>query len=96
MAEEKFQKASQRAPSVPRKEGRSDSGFSVKASPFNPVKLELGYLLLVGVLLFLVIHRITEDPWQQIVVLFIYGLASMLWLVYRIRVVSRQQDKQEE
>jgi hypothetical protein len=95
---------SKRAHSVPRNDDQIDTeisaengqmkkqGLSVDASPFNPVKLELGYLLLIGILLFIVIHRLSDNLLQQVTILFIYGLISMLWLVARIRKVTRQQQ----
>jgi hypothetical protein len=95
---------SKRTHSVPRNDDQIDTeisaengqmkkrGLSVNASPFNPLKLELGYLLLMGILLFIVIHRLSDNLWQQVVILFIYGLVSMLWLVARIRKVIRRQQ----
>lgn len=100
MIDEHSQGDDKRAHSVPRNEAQIDTaeakGFAVKASPFNPVKLELGYLLFVGVLLILVIHRITDNLWQQLTILLIFGVVAMLWLIHRVRQVVRQQTKVQE
>ena len=100
MTEEHSQENSKRAPSVPRNEAQIDTtpakGFTVKASPFNPVKLELGYLLVVAILLMLIIHRVTDSRGIQILVLMTYSSTAMGWLIYRIRGVVRQQQQGKE
>ena len=93
MTEEKFQDESKRAHSVPRNEARGDSGFSVKASPFNPVKLELGFILLFAFFLLMIIHRITEDSFMQLTILTLFGISGMGWLIFRARQVVHQQKK---
>ena len=93
MTEEKFQDESKRAHSVPRNEARGDSGFSVKASPFNPVKLELGFILLFAFFLLMVIHRIAEDSFTQLAILTLYGICGMGWLIVRTRQIVHHQKE---
>jgi hypothetical protein len=71
--------------------------FSVAASPLNPVKLDLGVILCVAPLLWLVLSRIGASPALQILVLAGYGCAGMVWLLVRTRAVVRraQGDVQE-
>ena len=61
--------------------------FGVNASPFNGIKLELGIILIVGVLIMLLIHFRVENIITQIVCLSAYGLAGMVWLLLRTRVI---------
>jgi len=95
MTEENSQDNDKRAHSVPCNEAQIDTtaakGFSVKASPFNPVKLELGIILLMGLLLILVVHRISDNVSEQLVILLGFGVISMFWLIRRIRQVVQQQ-----
>jgi len=60
-------------------------GIRVPASPFNRVKLELGIILLLGLLLWLAADSITADADAQIGLLAGFGLAGMAWLVLRTR-----------
>ena len=96
MTEENFQDESKRAHSVPRNDARGDSGFSVNASPFNPVKLELGFILLFGFFLLLIIHRITDDGTAQLAILGLYGLVGMARLIYRTRKVQDTGGNEED
>lgn len=66
------------------------AGFTVGASPFNPVKLELGIILILGVVLF-VIHDVWITVWWgQVAVLLSYSLTAALWLIKRTRQISAQ------
>ncbi|MEK6747823.1 MAG: hypothetical protein AABY83_01285 [Pseudomonadota bacterium] len=60
-------------------------GFSVQASPFNPIKFELGIILIIGLLLVLVIERITPRGVLQLLGLWVYAMAGVAWLSWRIR-----------
>jgi hypothetical protein len=63
---------------------------AVESSPLNGVKLELGIILLIGLLLLLVQERITDSLRFQFLLLTAYGVAAMLWIVWRTRrVVAR-------
>ena len=99
MTEENSQDNDKRAHSVPCNEAQIDTaakGFSVRASPFNPVKLELGIILLMGLLLILVVHRISDNMAEQLVILLVFGVISMFWLIRRIRQVVQQQTHSSE
>lgn len=73
----------------PRNIPQSATGFTVAASPFNGVKLELAVIFCVGVLLLLLQGRITSNSLLQLGLLAGYGAASMLWILYRVRRVVR-------
>ncbi|MEJ2143141.1 MAG: hypothetical protein P8Y24_12455 [Gammaproteobacteria bacterium] len=95
MTEENFQDESKRAPSVTRNDAQGDRGFSVKASPFNPVKVELGFILLIALLLIFSVHRVSENSAMQLAILSVYGLCGMGWLVFRIRQVEHRLKNKE-
>lgn len=65
-------------------------GFTVAASPLNSVKLELAVICCGGVLLLLLQERITSNSLLQLGLLAGYGVASMLWILYRVRQVVRK------
>jgi hypothetical protein len=71
---------------------RSNPGrrrFSVASSPLNPVKLDLGLIVFVAALLWLVLARVGVSPTLQILALAGYGCAGMVWLLARTRAVVR-------
>ena len=68
----------------------SDSAFSVAASPFNAIKLELVIILIVGFVLWLVLNSITNNDLTHIAVLFLYSTGGAIWLSLRVRRVVRQ------
>ncbi len=61
------------------------SAFSVAASPFNPVKLELVVLLIIGFVLWLVLNSITDSDLTHVAILFLYSVSGAAWLSLRIR-----------
>ncbi len=65
-------------------------GFTVAASPFNPVKLDLGIISVVAVVVWFAHTRVTEAPLGQLLILLSYGLLAMAWLVWRVRRISRR------
>ena len=69
---------------------QNSRGFTVAASPFNSVKLELAVICCVGVLLLLLQERITRDSLLQFALLAGYGCISMLWVFYRVRQAVRK------
>jgi hypothetical protein len=78
----------------------SRKGFGVAASPLNQVKMELGVVLFLGFVLWLAADSITASITTQLLLLFVYGLISACWLVYRTRRVLerwkvQQWDEQE-
>jgi len=60
-------------------------GFTVKASPFNPVKLELGAILITGVVLLLIIDFLVDSRGAQLGILACYGFSAMAWLIIRVK-----------
>ncbi|MBL1275118.1 MAG: hypothetical protein COB30_003430 [Ectothiorhodospiraceae bacterium] len=59
-------------------------------SAFNSVKIELGFAMLIGVVLWLAADSITADEGTQWLLLMSYGLSSMCWLILRTRAILRQ------
>lgn len=70
-------------------------GFTVNASPLNPVKLELGIILIVGILLLLINGYITDSRTTQFLILGGYGVFAMAWLVVRARSVVKLNGENE-
>lgn len=64
--------------------------FGVADSPFNGIKVELGFTLLLGAILWLAADSITANEATQWLMLLGYGLMSMCWLVFRTRAVLRR------
>lgn len=59
--------------------------FTVAASPFNSVKLELGIVLVVGFFLLFVVSMTINSQIIQLGVLGGYGLVTMSWLIFRVK-----------
>lgn len=74
-------------------------GFTVAPSPLNIVKLDLGIILVVGMLLLLIQGRIVDSLLLQLLLLTTYGLLGMVWIVIRTRRVmarfARDQEQQD-
>lgn len=70
-------------------------GFGVAASPFNGVKIELGIVLILGLILWLAADSITSSIAAQLLLLVSYGLISAFWLIIRTRQVVQQLEKQQ-
>jgi len=64
-------------------------GFTVNPSPLNPVKLELGVIIILGTTLLLISDHLTKSKFGQLLILGGFGLIAMLWLVFRVRQVMR-------
>ncbi|MDT8383200.1 MAG: hypothetical protein RRB22_02190 [Gammaproteobacteria bacterium] len=78
-------------PSCAESEGIPGSrGFGVAASPFNGIKIELGFAILLGAIVWLAADSITANAQTQWLILLGYGLTSMAWLVLRTRAVLRR------
>ncbi|HXH03293.1 MAG TPA: hypothetical protein VNN09_08235 [Candidatus Competibacteraceae bacterium] len=75
---------------------RRSGGFTVGASPLNGVKLEVGIILLVGLLLLPVVGRVLPSLTGQFLLLAGYGVAGMLWIIHRTRRVLRQVGQQQD
>ncbi|MCK5640661.1 MAG: hypothetical protein KAJ19_07685 [Gammaproteobacteria bacterium] len=67
-----------------------DKGFTVLASPMNGVKFELGVILVVSLLFWMVVERLTDNAFLY---LLLYGLVAMGWIVFRVRRVVAQEAK---
>ena len=68
----------------------SKSAFSVAASPFNAIKLELIIILIVGFVFWLVLQSITDNDLTHIAVLFLYSTTGAIWLSLRVRYIARK------
>ena len=69
---------------------RRGKAFTVQASPFNAIKLDLALILVVGVVLLIAHERLVDDQLGQLLLLAGYGLAAMLWVVLRTRHVLKR------
>ncbi len=72
---------------------RKRRSITVAASPFNQVKFELGVVLVMLPLVWLVVGRLVASPVLQFAVLF--GVASFAagWLVMRTRNILKKLEK---
>lgn len=68
---------------------RMQHAFTVAANPLNAVKFELGVVLALGVLVWLLHGWFASGVALQFVVLAGYGLIGMLWVVLRARRILR-------
>lgn len=66
-------------------------GFSVAPSPYNPVKLEWGVAVILGLLLIMVAERISPSGGAQLALILGYGGFVGGWLVWRIRRIQARQ-----
>ena len=64
---------------------KAEKDFSVRPSPLNPVKFELGIIIAVSLLLWFGVHLSINDPIAQISVLFLFSLLAAAWIVLRIK-----------
>jgi F0F1-type ATP synthase assembly protein I len=72
-------------------------GFAVAASPLNEVKLDLGVILVVGLVLFLVQERALDSLPLQLLLLLSYGVLGMIWIIVRARrVVAKMTQEREQ
>ena len=70
----------------------SKTAFKVAASPFNPIKLELVIILIIGFVLWLVLDSITDNDLTHVAILFLYSASSAIWLALRIRHIVQQKS----
>ena len=80
-----------RAPSV----ARNRPGFTVPASPFNGVKLELGLILALCLPVWLLADRLSVEPLLQVALLALFGVAAALWIGWRVRRVVHRVERGE-
>lgn len=69
---------------------RRGKAFTVQASPFNAIKLDLALILVVGIVLLIVHERLVDDQLGQLLLVAGYGLVAMLWIVMRTRHVLKK------
>ena len=81
----------QHVPENDSKQQSHKTGFGVAASPFNTVKLELGFVIIIGIVLWLGIDIITSSIGKQLLLLAGYGIVSALWLIFRTSRILKQQ-----
>lgn len=81
----------EREPILPRKRG----SFTVAASPFNSVKLDLALIIIVGVVVWLIHDRLIESGFGQMLFLLGYGLCAMVWLIGKTRRIARNMNHEQ-
>ncbi len=69
---------------------RQRKGFTVQASPFNAIKLDLALILIVGVVLLIVHDHIVVNQLGQLGLLAGYGMVAMCWVVIKTRRIEKQ------
>ena len=69
---------------------RTISDVEEVVTPFNGIKIELGFAILLGAILWLAADSITVDAATQWLMLLGYGLTSMIWLMLRTRAIMRR------
>ncbi len=74
---------------------RRGRGFTVAASPFNVVKVDLAIILFVGVVLLVIHESLSSDPVTQLGLLALYGVGSMLFLTMKVRKVARSLEQNQ-
>lgn len=67
--------------------------FTVQASPFNAIKLDLALILVVGIVVLVVHDRLIEHQLGQLLIIIGYGVTAMLWVVVRTRRVLKKHDQ---
>jgi hypothetical protein len=80
------------AGSVPRRQ----HGFGVAASPLNAVKVDLGVLMVVGLLLLVLQSWVETAESVRIALLLLYGVAGMIWLIVRTRRVVKALESRRD
>ena len=69
-------------------------GFAVAPSPLNEVKLDLGVILVVGLVLLLVQGRALDSLLLQLLLLLSYGVLGMIWIIVRARRVVAKMTQE--
>lgn len=71
-------------------------GLTVAPSPLNDVKLDLGVILVVGLVLLLVQGRALDSLFLQLLLLLSYGVLGMIWIIIRTRRVMNKITHERE
>jgi len=79
---------SEKSHSVP----HNKRGTSVNASPYNPVKFDLGIILILALFVLVVVSAAEPRFFGQILYLAGFGIVSMVWLVVKIRRITRSLE----
>lgn len=74
---------------------RQRKGFTVQASPFNAIKLDLALILIVGAVLLIVHDHLVVNQLGQLGLLAGYGIVAMCWVVIKTRRVEKQLAEAE-
>jgi Na+(H+)/acetate symporter ActP len=74
-------------------ENKKEKSFGVAPSPFNVIKLELGIIIVVCLLLLLGVDSITHNTLIQLALLFVAGVLSMVWIVWRTHILIKRQSE---
>jgi hypothetical protein len=69
-------------------------GMTVDPSPLNEVKLDLGVILVVGVLLLLAQGRVLDSLPLQLLLLACYGVLGLIWILVRARRVMARIERE--
>lgn len=75
---------------------RKRRGITVAPSPFNKVKFELGIILLLLPLAWLVVERLVGETIVEFMLLFAMACLAAAWLIWRTRSVLRQMERERE
>ncbi len=75
---------------------RKGRSITVAPSPFNKVKFELGVVLVLLPLIWLVVGRLIADSLVQFAVLFGLGSVAAVWLVLRTRATLRKLEAERD
>ena len=78
----------------PRSVTQSGSKFTVAASPFNEVKLELGLVLVMAVIVWSLVESVIDDLALQLIVLAGFGVTAMSWLIWRVRRAEQRASRE--
>ncbi|MFO8156012.1 MAG: hypothetical protein R6U87_08430 [Thiohalospira sp.] len=69
--------------------------MTVAPSPFNGTKIDLGVVVVLLPIVWLVVHRSFTEPDAQILAMGLFSVAAALWLVARVRRVARRASRGE-
>jgi len=73
-------------PSLPCKK----RSFTVQASPFNGVKLDLAVICIIGLVVWVVHDQLVDNALGQLFFLAAYGVLASVWLVAKTRRIAAQ------
>ena len=62
---------------------------TVAPSPLNAVKLDLGIIIVLSVIVWVLVSQLITDELMQFISLFVFGLLSTGWIILRTRRVIK-------